>query len=305
MNSFFCELTDKDKRIDVFLSEKLENMTRSSIQKLISDGNVKIGEKILKKNYKISGHEEIIVQIPEAVEIDILPENIPLDIVFEDDDIIIINKPKNMVVHPAPGHYSGTLVNALMYHCKDSLSGINGEKRPGIVHRIDKDTTGLMVVCKNDTAHVDLSAQIKAHTAKRIYEAIIFGNLKEDKGTINKPVGRHHIDRKKMCVTSENSKEAITHYEVIARYEGYTHVRFSLETGRTHQIRVHMQSIGHSIIGDKTYTNMRTRFALDTQCLHAKELHIKHPTTGEEMVFTAELPEYFARILKILNGNGA
>jgi len=285
-------------RLDKFISEQTEGeITRSAAVKLIEDGNCTVNGKTVQKNYKLKAGDKVVIEIPEAVDVDILPENIPLDIVYEDNDLLVVNKPKGMVVHPAPGHYSGTLVNALMYHCKDSLSGINGEIRPGIVHRIDKDTSGLLIVAKNDTAHKGLAAQIKEHSFTREYEAVVNGAVKED-GVVNAPIGRHKTDRKKMCVTTENSREAVTHYFVIERFTDSTHLRLRLETGRTHQIRVHMAYIGHSVAGDEVYGNGKPK-SLMGQCLHAKKIGFVHPVTGEYLEFDSELPEYFK---KFLNG---
>lgn len=284
-------------RIDSWLAEQIEGLTRSAAQNLLAGQAVTCNGQILKKNYKLLGDETIIVQLPELREVDITPENIPLDIIYEDADIIVVNKPRGMVVHPAAGNWSGTLVNALMYHCGDSLSGINGEHRPGIVHRIDKDTSGLLVVAKNDAAHQSLAAQIAAHTAYRGYEAIVVGSPRLDEGTIDKPIARHKTDRKKMAVI-EGGREAVTHYTVLKRYRGYTHMSFQLETGRTHQIRVHMASIGHPIIGDPVYGLKKDRFSeIGGQCLHASKLTLSHPKTGEIMNFFASLPPYFTYIL--------
>ena len=285
-------------RLDKFVSEQTEGeITRSAAVKLIEDGNCTVNGKQVQKNYKLKAGDKIVLEIPEAVDVDILPEDIPLDIVYEDNDLLVVNKPKGMVVHPAPGHYSGTLVNALMFHCKDSLSGINGEIRPGIVHRIDKDTSGLLIVAKNDTAHKGLAAQIKEHSFTREYEAVVNGSIKED-GTVNAPIGRHKTDRKKMCVTTENSREAVTHYFVLENFVDSTHLRLRLETGRTHQIRVHMAYIGHSVAGDEVYGNGKPK-SLMGQCLHAKKIGFVHPVTGEYLEFDSELPEYFK---KFLNG---
>lgn len=292
--------TDSGQRIDKLLSQQLPELTRSAIQHLMQDGCVTIGEQPVKKNAKAAAGDVIAVEVPEPKEVSIEPENIPLDIVYEDEDIIVVNKPKGMVVHPAPGNWSGTLVNALMYHCGDSLSGINGEIRPGIVHRIDKDTSGLLVVAKNDSAHQSLAAQIAAHTAYRGYEAIVVGSPREDSGTVDKPIARHKTDRKCMAIV-EGGREAITHYTVLKRYRGYTHMAFQLETGRTHQIRVHMASIGHPIIGDPVYGLKKDRFSdIGGQCLHAAELTLTHPKTGERMTFSAALPDYFVEILQKL-----
>ena len=288
---------DVGKRIDSFLAEKLDGLTRSAVQNLLSEGAVTVQGKALKKNYKLLGGEILTVVIPALRQTELIPEDIPLDIIFEDTDIIVINKPRGMVVHPAAGNWSGTLVHALMHHCGDSLSGINGEHRPGIVHRIDKDTSGLLVVAKNDAAHQSLAAQIAAHSAFRGYEAIVVGSPRLDEGVVDKPLARHRTDRKKMAIT-EGGREAVTHYQVIKRYHGYTHMAFQLETGRTHQIRVHMASLGHPIIGDPLYGLKKDRFSeIGGQCLHAARLTLQHPRTGELLRFSAPLPLYFTEIL--------
>lgn len=289
-------------RIDKFLSCRLEEVSRSYIQKLIKEGHVSVNGKPVKANYKLGAGDEISVEIPEAKEPDILPEDIPLDILYEDQDILVVNKPKGMVVHPATGHYSGTLVNALMYHCKDSLSGINGVMRPGIVHRIDMDTTGSLLVCKNDEAHRILAEQLKEHTIRREYHAIVYGNIKEDTGTVDAPIGRHPTDRKKMSINHKNGKQAVTHYEVLERFGNFTYIRCRLETGRTHQIRVHMASLHHPLLGDEVYgPSSRPPFpGLKGQVLHAKILGIYHPATGEYMEFDAPLPQYFVDLLQKL-----
>lgn len=290
------------ERIDKFLSCRLEEVSRSYIQKLIKEGHVSVNGKPVKANYKLGAGDEISVEIPEAKEPDILPEDIPLDILYEDQDILVVNKPKGMVVHPAAGHYSGTLVNALMYHCKDSLSGINGVMRPGIVHRIDMDTTGSLLVCKNDEAHRILAEQLKEHTIRREYHAIVYGNIKEDTGTVDAPIGRHPTDRKKMSINYKNGKQAVTHYEVLERFGNFTYIRCRLETGRTHQIRVHMASLHHPLLGDEVYgPSSRPPFpGLKGQVLHAKILGIYHPATGEYMEFDAPLPQYFVDLLQKL-----
>lgn len=290
------------ERIDKFLSCRLEEVSRSYIQKLIKEGHVSVNGKPVKANYKLGAGDEISVEIPEAKEPDILPEDIPLDILYEDQDILVVNKPKGMVVHPAAGHYSGTLVNALMYHCKDSLSGINGVMRPGIVHRIDMDTTGSLLVCKNDEAHRILAEQLKEHTIRREYHAIVYGNIKEDTGTVDAPIGRHPTDRKKMSINHKNGKQAVTHYEVMERFGNFTYIRCRLETGRTHQIRVHMASLHHPLLGDEVYgPSSRPPFpGLKGQVLHAKILGIYHPATGEYMEFDAPLPQYFVDLLQKL-----
>lgn len=253
MKEFSIDRNTEGQRIDRYLSDELEDRSRSYIQKIMKEGYVKVNQKPVKSNYRLSFGDSVEVTLPEAKEPDIVPENIPLDILYEDQDIIMINKPKQMVVHPAPGHYSGTLVNALMYHCGDELSGINGCMRPGIVHRIDMDTTGSLVVCKNDKAHQSLSEQLKVHSIRRIYVAIVHGNIKEDSGTVNAPIGRHPTDRKKMSTHCKNGRDAVTHYKVLERFGDYTYIQCELETGRTHQIRVHMASIGHPLVGDEVY----------------------------------------------------
>ena len=295
--------TDKEigMRLDAFVAER-EEITRSAIQKLIEKGNVKVNDALSKKSYKIEAGDVIEIDIPEPEEISVMPEEIALSVVYEDSDLIVVNKPKGMVVHPAPGNYSGTLVNALLWHCKGSLSGINGEIRPGIVHRIDKDTSGLLVVAKNDKAHNSLAAQIKEHSCLRTYEAVVVGNMKEDSGVVNAPIARHPYDRKKMAIVT-GGREAVTHWEVINRYDGYTHLRLRLETGRTHQIRVHMSSIGHPVFCDEVYGGLHTKTEqinaskINGQCLHARTLGFIHPTSGEEMRFESELPEYFSTLL--------
>ena len=292
-----CE--ESGLRVDSFLSAQLEELSRSQIQKLLEDGQVTLNGRPVKKNAKTTAGDEFDVTVPAPQEIGILPEDIPLDVVYEDGDVIVINKPKGLVVHPAAGHWSGTLVNALMFHCKD-LSGINGALRPGIVHRIDMDTSGLLIVAKNDFAHQRLADQLKDHTLARTYEAIVCGNLREDRGTVNAPIGRHPTDRKKMTVTEKNSREAVTHWEVIARYPGYTHLRLRLETGRTHQIRVHMSWQNHPILGDTVYGRKKPELGLDSQCLHARELTFLHPRSGAPVTVRCELPEYFQTVLQKL-----
>ena len=292
-----CE--ESGLRVDSFLSAQLEELSRSQIQKLLEEGQVTLNGRPVKKNAKTTAGDEFDVTVPAPQEIGILPEDIPLDVVYEDADVIVINKPKGLVVHPAAGHWSGTLVNALMFHCKD-LSGINGALRPGIVHRIDMDTSGLLIVAKNDFAHQRLADQLKDHTMARTYEAIVCGNLREDRGTVNAPIGRHPADRKKMTVTEKNSREAVTHWEVIARYPGYTHLRLRLETGRTHQIRVHMSWQNHPILGDTVYGHKKAELGLDSQCLHARELTFLHPRSGAPVTVRCELPEYFQTVLQKL-----
>ena len=288
------------ERLDAFLARCVEGLTRSAAQRLLEEGCVKRNGRPGKKNDKLNIGDEICVQIPEPKETDIVAKDIPLQIVYEDDDVLVINKPKGLVVHPAAGHQEDTLVNGLLFARADALSGINGELRPGIVHRIDKDTSGLLAVAKNDLAHVVLASQLKDHTMARTYECIVCGNLKEDSGTVDAPIGRHPSDRKKMCVTERNSKNAVTHWEVIHRYRGYTHVRCRLETGRTHQIRVHMAHIGHPILGDTVYGRKKPELGQDSQVLHAGILCFTHPRDGHPVVVMADLPEYFKEVLEKL-----
>ena len=285
-------------RIDAWVSDQMPELTRSAAQRLLADGMILVNGKVPKKNYKVNAGDAITVTIPEAAEVPLIPQNIPIDIVFEDEDVVVVNKPRGMVVHPAPGHPDGTLVNALLYHCGDTLSGVGGEKRPGIVHRIDKDTSGLLIVAKNDAAHLALSAQLSDRSLSRIYRAVVVGNLREDAGTVDAPIGRHPNDRKKMAVTHQNSRNAVTHWSVLERYRGYTHVRCKLETGRTHQIRVHMAHIGHPLLGDEVYGHAKLpEKGLVGQCLHAKELQFIHPRTGEAVHLDTELPDYFKEVL--------
>lgn len=288
------------ERLDAFLARSAEGLTRSAAQRLIEDGYVLLRGKPGKKNDKLNIGDAISVDVPEPKSVDIAPKEIPLDIVYEDADVLVINKPKGLVVHPAAGHQEDTLVNGLLFSHADQLSGINGELRPGIVHRIDKDTSGLLAVAKNDLSHTVLASQLKDHSMARTYEAIVCGNLKEDSGTVDAPIGRHPSDRKKMCVTARNSKEAVTHWEVIARYRGYTHVRCRLETGRTHQIRVHMAHIGHPILGDTVYGHKKPELGQSSQCLHAGVLCFAHPRTGLPVMVMAELPAYFQEVLQKL-----
>lgn len=283
-------------RIDKYISDNTE-LTRSAVQGLINE-NILVDGKNVNKNYKLKGMEEIVIDVPQPRSMDAVPENIPLDIVYEDNDLLVVNKPKGMVVHPAHGNYNGTLVNALLYHCGESLSGINGIIRPGIVHRIDKNTSGLLIVAKNDRSHIHLAQQIKEHSFTREYQAVASGYFKDVSGTVDAPIGRHKTDRKKMCVTHENSRSAVTHYEVIKQYGGYAHLRLRLETGRTHQIRVHLSYIGHPVLGDDVYG--KPYKGIDGQCLHAGKIGFIHPTTGEYMEFTSPLPDYFTDIIRRL-----
>ena len=293
---------DAGKRLDAWLAEQTE-LTRSAVQKLMEEGRVTAAGKPLAKNTRLTGGETVSVELPEPETVDIVPQNIPLDVVYEDEDVIVVNKPKGLVVHPAPGHPDGTLVNALLYHCGESLSGIGGQKRPGIVHRIDRDTSGLIIAAKNDAAHLALAAQLADHTLARTYECLAVGNFREDSGTVDAPIGRHPVDRKRMAVVRQGGREAVTHWEVIARYPGVTHLRCRLETGRTHQIRVHLAYIGHPILGDTVYGAKKPVAGLTGQCLHAVGLRFIHPRTGEPVELTCPLPEEFVRMLEKLRRN--
>ena len=306
MDTFRFEITDEleylqGERIDKALSVLVDSVSRSFVQKLIREGAVFVGEKPVKANYRLRIDDVVSFELPENEEPDILPEDIPLSILYEDEDILVVDKPKGMVVHPAAGHYSGTLVNAVMYHCGNSLSGINGVMRPGIVHRIDRDTTGSLVICKNDMAHRALAEQFKVHSITRKYRAICMGVLKEDEGTIHKPLARDPKDRKRMAVTMKgNGKDAVTHYRVLERFRNHTYIECELETGRTHQIRVHMASIGHPLLGDEVYGSGKNAYHLEGQTLHAWKLGFLHPRTQEYVEFDAPLPEYFQKLLQIL-----
>ncbi len=306
MDTFRFEITDEleylqGERIDKALSVLVDSVSRSFVQKLIREGAVFVGEKPVKANYRLRIDDVVSFELPENEEPDILPEDIPLSILYEDEDILVVDKPKGMVVHPAAGHYSGTLVNAAMYHCGNSLSGINGVMRPGIVHRIDRDTTGSLVICKNDMAHRALAEQFKVHSITRKYRAICMGVLKEDEGTIHKPLARDPKDRKRMAVTMKgNGKDAVTHYRVLERFRNHTYIECELETGRTHQIRVHMASIGHPLLGDEVYGSGKNAYHLEGQTLHAWKLGFLHPRTLEYVEFDAPLPEYFQKLLQIL-----
>ena len=301
MENYLFEIQeDQQMRLDKYLAEQFPEQTRSYLQKLIKDGEVTVNGKNVKTGYQLSKGDEVSVNIPEPKELDVEPQKMDLDIVYEDDDVILVNKPKGMVVHPAPGHTTDTLVNGLLYHCKDNLSGINGVARPGIVHRIDRDTTGILIVCKNDMSHNSIAAQLKEHSINRRYRALVHGNLKDDTGTVEGSIGRHPIDRKKMAINEKNGKPAVTHYTVLERFGNYTLIECKLETGRTHQIRVHMTSIGHPLVGDEVYGPAKCPFKLQGQCLHAMVLGFVHPRTGEYMEFSADLPEYFEDLLRKL-----
>lgn len=296
--NFYVEEQEAGARLDKYLADNVEELTRSAAVALLSEEKISVSGRSVAKNYKIKKDDWIEVRIPEPVEYEAKAENIPLDIVFEDEDLLVVNKPKGMVVHPAAGNYEGTLVNALLYHCRDSLSGINGVLRPGIVHRIDKNTSGLLIVAKNDFSHKELACQIKEHSFTREYEAVVCGRFKEPFGTVNAPIGRHPADRKKMCVTEKNSKAAVTHYRVIEELSGYSHIACRLETGRTHQIRVHMAYLGHPVAGDDVYGKPLKDF--EGQCLHAKKIGFVHPSSGKYLEFDSQLPKYFFDFLEKL-----
>ena len=290
----------EEERIDKTVSLLIDSLSRSFIQKQLKEGRILVNGKPVRANYRLRAEDEIRFQLPEAMEPDIEPEDIPLDILYEDEDLLVVNKPKGMVVHPAAGHYSGTLVNALMYHCRDSLSGINGVLRPGIVHRIDRDTTGSLLVCKNDSAHLSIAGQLKEHSIVRKYRAIVHGVMEENEGCIDIPIGRHPTDRKKMAAGVRNGKEAVTHYRVLERFAAHTFVECRLETGRTHQIRVHMEYIGHPVLGDTVYGNRKSPFHLQGQTLHAMVLGFIHPRSGLYIETVAPLPDYFSHLLQVL-----
>ena len=286
------------ERADALLSRLAPGLTRSAAQKLLERGAATLDGKPVRKNDRPAPGQVVVVRLPDPEPIDLIPQNIPLDVVYEDGDVVVVNKPVGLVVHPAPGHPDGTLVNALLYHCGSSLSGINGELRPGIVHRIDRDTSGLIIAAKNDRAHLALAAQLQDHTLARTYEAVAVGGLKEDSGTVDAPIGRHPVDRKKMAVDPKNGRRAVTHWSVLARYPGYTHVECRLETGRTHQIRVHLSSIGHPLLGDAVYGAKKPVPGLAGQCLHARRLRFLHPATGEAVELECPLPDWFQEILR-------
>lgn len=289
------------ERLDKYLVGIYPDISRSFFQRILKENKILVNDMPVKANYRLKSSDIVDVTIPDAVSTPILPQDIPLDILYEDDDVLVVNKPKGMVVHPSAGHYSDTLVNAIMYHCKDSLSGINGQIRPGIVHRIDMDTTGSLIVCKNDESHINISEQIKNHSCNRIYVGIVIGNVKDDEGTIEGPIGRNPNDRKKMAINEKNGKPAITHYKVLERFGNYTYMQFKLETGRTHQIRVHMASIHHPLLGDTLYSNGKSKFKdLQGQCLHARTIGFVHPKTGVYLEFDAPLPIYFDKLLNML-----
>ena len=289
---------EEEVRLDKYLADVVEDQSRASIQRLMEAGEVRLAGRVVSKNAKAKPGDRVELTIPPPIPLGVLPENIPLDIVYEDEDLLVVNKPKGMVVHPAAGNHDGTLVNALLFHCRNSLSGIGGVMRPGIVHRIDKDTSGLLMVAKNDFAHLSLAQQIKDHSFTRIYAAVVYGHMKEEKGEVIAPIGRHPVDRKKMAVTERNSKEAITHFEVVQYFRGFTQLKLRLETGRTHQIRVHMAYIGHPVAGDPVYGPKKVIKSLQGQCLHAQTLGFVHPRSGEYMEFTSPLPSYFDQFIK-------
>ncbi|MEG2499548.1 MAG: RluA family pseudouridine synthase [Oscillospiraceae bacterium] len=297
INNLVVDADSAGMRLDAYIAAMQSNITRSAAQMLIEKGNVEVNGKSAQKSYKVCAEDAILISVPDPQAVELIPENIPLNIVYEDEYLIVVNKPKGMVVHPAVGNWSGTLVNALMYHCDGQLSGINGEIRPGIVHRIDKDTSGILVVAKDNDTHLSLSQQMSVHSITRIYNAVVYGGFKEDSGFVDKPIGRSTLDRKKMAVTQNHARTAYTAYEVLARYSGFTHLALQLKTGRTHQIRVHMASIGHAVAGDGVYGPKKVITQLNGQCLHAKTLGFIHPKTGKYMEFTSELPQYFTDFL--------
>ncbi len=300
MNDILIQSQESAERIDALLARSVEGLTRSAAQRLLEQGSVTKDGLPIKKNYKTAPGETYLVSLPEPENSELTAQDLHLDVVYEDDDLIVVNKPRGMVVHPAPGHPDGTLVNALLYHCGDSLSGVGGERRPGIVHRIDKDTSGLIIAAKNDFAHLALSAQLSDHSLARTYEAVVHGRFKEDSGTVDAPIGRHPTDRKRMAVTQKNSRNAVTHWQVLARYPAHTHIQCNLETGRTHQIRVHMAHIGHPLLGDLVYGHKKPEKGLEGQCLHARRLRFLHPRTNEPVELECPLPDWFLEILSKL-----
>ena len=300
MNEILIQSQESAERIDALLARSVEGLTRSAAQRLLEQGRVTQNGLPVKKNHKTAPGETYRVSLPEPENSELTPQNLKLDVVYEDDDLIVVNKPRGMVVHPAPGHPDGTLVNALLYHCGESLSGVGGERRPGIVHRIDKDTSGLIIAAKNDFAHLALSAQLSDHTLARTYEAVAHGRFREDSGTVDAPIGRHPVDRKRMAVTQKNSRNAVTHWQVLARYPAHTHIQCNLETGRTHQIRVHMAHIGHPLLGDLVYGHKKPEKGLEGQCLHARKLRFLHPRTGKPVELECPLPDWFLEILSRL-----
>ena len=299
MKNVIVNENDKGKRLDIYIAENFNELSRTMIKKLIESNNILVNDKSEKVSYKVQANDNISIDVPEAKETKLKAQEIPLDIIYEDSDIIVVNKPKGMVVHPANGNYTGTLVNALLYRCKDSLSGIGGEKRPGIVHRLDKDTSGVLIVAKCDKAHLNISEQIKNHKVKKTYIALVKGIVKDNEATIDMPIGRSKKDRKKMDI-DKNGKNAITHFKVLKRYQGYTLLKVNIETGRTHQIRVHLSTIGYPIVGDGVYSNGKNEFNVEGQMLHAESIEFVHPITGEKMKIEATLPEYFNNVLKLL-----
>ena len=298
METLILTADQAGERADAFLARSVPDLTRSAAQRLLEEGAVTLGGRPVKKNYKTTPGDTLDVVLPDPEPVDVVPQNIPLDIVYEDADVVVVNKPVGLVVHPAPGHPDGTLVNALLYHCGSSLSGINGELRPGIVHRIDRDTSGLIIAAKNDKAHLALAAQLQDHSLARVYEAVAVGNLREDSGTVDAPIGRHPVDRKRMAIDHKSGRNAVTHWTVLGRYPGYTHVQCKLETGRTHQIRVHMASLGHPLLGDVVYGSKKPWPGLAGQCLHARKLTFIHPSTQQLVELECPLPDWFEKVLK-------
>ena len=298
MNLLTLTAEQAGERMDAFIARSVPDLTRSAVQKLLEKGSVTRAGKPVKKNEKTAVGDVVEVALPDPEPVDVVPQDIPLDVIYEDDDLIVVNKPVGLVVHPAPGHPDGTLVNALLYHCGESLSGINGELRPGIVHRIDRDTSGLIVAAKNDRAHLSLAAQLQDHSLARVYEAVAVGNFREDEGTVDAPIGRHPVDRKRMAIDHKGGRRAVTHWKVLGRYPGYTPIQCQLETGRTHQIRVHMAALGHPLLGDVVYGSKKPWPGLAGQCLHARKIRFVHPSTGELVELECPLPEWFNKVLR-------